>query len=258
MRESTIERKLVAYCKAKGLLCYKFSSPAHRGVPDRIILGQGKVLFLELKATGCKPSALQLREIERIRVAGVGAAWCDSEDLGKEAINSWFFGESPMTTPESPVPAKVEPRHLELADELINSHVDASHSMRSAAQLIADSEAQATAELRAELERTRLALKPIEASGEGSGPEFAHFFENAAKSPIYWTKIATATQERLIASEAQVQKLMKDRLRLKYLISHINYANGMLCEFTEFSHQMDAHNGNVRKAIDAAIAHDTH
>ena len=67
-----------------------------------------------------------------------------------------------MTVPmhsEEPVPVKVEARHIELADELLNAHVDASHSMRSAAQLIADSEAQATAELRAELERTRLALK---------------------------------------------------------------------------------------------------
>ena len=135
-----------------------------------------------------------------------------------------------MTTPESPVPAKVEPKHLELADELINSHVDASHSMRSAAQLIADSEAAATAELRGEVARLNKIAVSFEFTVAG------------------WD----ALQSKLTAAEAQVQELMKDHLRLEYLISHIYYADGMLCEFTEFAHQMDAHNGNVRKAIDAA------
>ena len=61
-----------------------------------------------------------------------------------------------MTTPESPVPVKVEARHLIFADKWRN-RTDLQH--QELARDFATSEAQATAELRAELERTRLALK---------------------------------------------------------------------------------------------------
>jgi len=50
MRESVIEKYLVKRCKEKGWLCYKFSSPAHRGVPDRIVLlSRGGIVFVEVK-----------------------------------------------------------------------------------------------------------------------------------------------------------------------------------------------------------------
>ena len=61
-----------------------------------------------------------------------------------------------MTTPESPVPVKVEARHLIFADKWRN-RTDLQH--QELARDFATSEAAATAELRAELERTRLALK---------------------------------------------------------------------------------------------------
>ena len=66
MTEAEIERRVVAHCQKKGLITYKFTSPAHRGVPDRIILGRNQVLLLELKQAGRKPTPLQLREIDRI------------------------------------------------------------------------------------------------------------------------------------------------------------------------------------------------
>lgn len=66
MTEAEIERRVVAHCQKKGLITYKFTSPAHRGVPDRIIIGRNQVLLLELKQAGRKPTPLQLREIDRI------------------------------------------------------------------------------------------------------------------------------------------------------------------------------------------------
>ena len=60
MRESTIEKHLVAKVKALGGMAYKFTSPAHRGVADRVVcLPDGQTWFVELKAPGGRLSELQ-------------------------------------------------------------------------------------------------------------------------------------------------------------------------------------------------------
>ena len=60
MRESTIEKYLVAQVKAMGGMAYKFTSPAHRGVADRVVcLPDGSTWFVELKAPGGRLSELQ-------------------------------------------------------------------------------------------------------------------------------------------------------------------------------------------------------
>lgn len=60
MRESTIEKHLVAKVKAMGGTAYKFTSPAHRGVADRVVcLPDGSTWFVELKAFGGRLSELQ-------------------------------------------------------------------------------------------------------------------------------------------------------------------------------------------------------
>lgn len=94
MLESDLERRLVAHCLSRGLLTYKFTSPAHRGVPDRIICGGGKVLFLELKAPGKKIGRLQQREIERLRSAGLFANWADDLTSAKQIVHEVFDEES--------------------------------------------------------------------------------------------------------------------------------------------------------------------
>ncbi len=90
MTESQLERTVVAFCNAHQLLAYKFTSPAQRGVPDRIILGRGKVLFLELKQMGKKPTKLQEWELKRINAAGVRAEWACSPDSAKALIREHF------------------------------------------------------------------------------------------------------------------------------------------------------------------------
>lgn len=78
MKESTIEAAFVKWCKAHGYYTRKFSSPAHRGVPDRIVAKNGKVLFIEFKAPGEKPTKLQYREMDELMKQGYRAHWADN------------------------------------------------------------------------------------------------------------------------------------------------------------------------------------
>lgn len=68
MREKRIEEKLRKAIAAHGELCYKFVSPGNAGVPDRlVVLPDGRVIFVELKTAQGKLSALQRRQIDRMR-----------------------------------------------------------------------------------------------------------------------------------------------------------------------------------------------
>ena len=90
-RESEIEAKIVRHCHSRSLICYKFSSPAHRGVPDRLIMGPGgKAMFMEVKAPGKKPTALQAREIARLNALGILAVWVDNYQAAVERIDDHF------------------------------------------------------------------------------------------------------------------------------------------------------------------------
>ena len=75
MLEREIEKKIAAWAKRNGVYTRKFTSPSHRGVPDRIFIANGETLFLELKVEGKKPTKLQLKEIDKINQAGGCADW---------------------------------------------------------------------------------------------------------------------------------------------------------------------------------------
>jgi len=71
MREKTIEKELVAKVKAMGGIAPKFTSPGFDGMPDRLVLlPRGKMAFVELKAPGKKPRALQLARHRLLRRLG--------------------------------------------------------------------------------------------------------------------------------------------------------------------------------------------
>lgn len=60
MREKVIEKKLVDEVRRQGGICPKFVSPGFDGMPDRIVMMPGgKCGFVEVKAPGKKPRALQ-------------------------------------------------------------------------------------------------------------------------------------------------------------------------------------------------------
>ena len=80
MRESAIEAYLVRRCKAEGILCYKFVSPSHRGVPDRLLIfPKGLVTFIELKAPGNRPTALQMAVLKQMEGNKAEVGWTDSK-----------------------------------------------------------------------------------------------------------------------------------------------------------------------------------
>lgn len=78
MTESQLERRVTQWCKSRNLLTYKFVSPNNRGVPDRLVIAKGRVLFLELKQPGKKPTKLQEHEMARLRAAGCWVYWVDN------------------------------------------------------------------------------------------------------------------------------------------------------------------------------------
>ena len=60
MREKTIEQKLTRAVKARGGICPKLVCPGMAGMPDRLVLlPDGKLGFVEVKAPGEKPRPLQ-------------------------------------------------------------------------------------------------------------------------------------------------------------------------------------------------------
>ena len=70
MRESVIERLLANKVKALGGLSYKFSSPSHAGVPDRVVIFKSRVVFVELKTETGKLSGIQIKTIRDMREQG--------------------------------------------------------------------------------------------------------------------------------------------------------------------------------------------
>ena len=80
MRESYIERKLVTETKKRGGLCVKWNSGT-AGWPDRIILmPDGKVGFVEVKAPAKKPRKLQLHRHKQISALGLKVYVLDEAD----------------------------------------------------------------------------------------------------------------------------------------------------------------------------------
>jgi Holliday junction resolvase len=88
MRESTIERAVCAYAKTKGCLVMKLSGPNQKGQPDRLFIYRGEMLFVEFKAPGKLPTALQARWIKKLREQKMFASWCDNVNAGRSMIDA--------------------------------------------------------------------------------------------------------------------------------------------------------------------------
>lgn len=78
MRESTIEKTVCDWARKKGAIVLKLSGPNAKGQPDRMFLLGRKVCFIEFKATGARPTALQEKWLADLRSHGFNAAWIDS------------------------------------------------------------------------------------------------------------------------------------------------------------------------------------
>ena len=90
MKESTIEKHLVTQVKALGGMAYKFTSPAHRGVADRVVcLPDGQTWFVELKAPGGRLSELQKIFAEDMARMNQRYVCLWSKEQIEEWLNDW-------------------------------------------------------------------------------------------------------------------------------------------------------------------------
>lgn len=88
MLEKDIEKRFVAGVTALGGKAYKFVSPAHRGVSDRlVVLPGGRVWFVELKTEVGKLTALQ--EHFRREVQALGANYICL--YGAQDVDNWLL-----------------------------------------------------------------------------------------------------------------------------------------------------------------------
>lgn len=82
--ESYIESQSTKFAKANGWLSYKWVSPGNAGVPDRIFIKAGRVVFVEFKAAGQKPRPLQVLHGNRLMSQGCEVHYIDSIAQAKE------------------------------------------------------------------------------------------------------------------------------------------------------------------------------
>ena len=84
--EERIEAAFVARVKALGGMAEKFTSPARRSVPDRLVtLPGGRIVFAEIKNIGKKPTLAQQADHARRRALGCEVVVIDT----MEAANAF-------------------------------------------------------------------------------------------------------------------------------------------------------------------------
>lgn len=92
-REKDIEAYLVRRVKELGGVAFKFVSPGHAGVPDRLVcLPGGLAWFVELKAPGKKLRPLQEAEHRRLHKLGFLVSVIDRRvdvDLLADQMQCW-------------------------------------------------------------------------------------------------------------------------------------------------------------------------
>jgi hypothetical protein len=93
MLEKQIEANVCDYARSKGVLVYKFTSPARAAVPDRLFIApDGRMWFCEFKREGQKPTPAQDREHTRLRQQKVNVFVIDNVIEGENMIDLMVMG----------------------------------------------------------------------------------------------------------------------------------------------------------------------
>lgn len=89
MRERVIEAALVKATKKRYGMALKFVSPGFDGVPDRIVLlPNGKIGFIELKAPGERMRKLQEKRKSQLEALGFLVFCVDSKEKVEVVLNA--------------------------------------------------------------------------------------------------------------------------------------------------------------------------
>lgn len=83
--ENYVEGYLFKRVKAAGGMCLKFISSIN-GVPDRCVILDGRVVFVETKAPSGAPRKLQLVRHREMRVAGADVRVVDTRTLVDDLV----------------------------------------------------------------------------------------------------------------------------------------------------------------------------
>ena len=95
MPEKQLEYLFLTEVRRVGGMALKFVSPGFAGVPDRLVLiPDGKVGFVEVKAPGKKPRPLQVRRISQIRGLGFPVFVVDGMEQIEEVLQKIKGGDA--------------------------------------------------------------------------------------------------------------------------------------------------------------------
>lgn len=87
-RENKVETYLKDEIKRLGGLCYKWESPGEKGVPDRIVIINGKIYFIEIKTVDGVTSPQQTRQIAKLKLNKANVHVLFGEKQVDEFINN--------------------------------------------------------------------------------------------------------------------------------------------------------------------------
>ena len=90
MLERDVEKEIRIYAESKGMISIKLSGPGNRGKPDRIFFYKGRVLILEIKKPGEKPTKLQNQWLTAFKDMDFDATWTDRPGPGKTLIDQFI------------------------------------------------------------------------------------------------------------------------------------------------------------------------
>ena len=80
--ESYIEKKVCAHATKTGWLVRKLEWVGRHGAPDRFFAKGGRIVLIEFKRRGKKPTEHQSKEIDRLREVGVEVHVADNIEDG--------------------------------------------------------------------------------------------------------------------------------------------------------------------------------
>jgi hypothetical protein len=84
--EAKLQAMCRKYAREHGWWAAKFTSPGLAGVPDFIFIRARRVIFIEFKAPGKKPTPLQVHTMTQMGEHGANVAVCDDFEVFKELL----------------------------------------------------------------------------------------------------------------------------------------------------------------------------
>ena len=90
VKEALLEDRVCLYANKLGVRTPKLRMATESGWPDRTLLYRGRVLFVEFKRLGEKPTPLQAYTHEALRQGGFTVYVIDECETGKDMIKNWI------------------------------------------------------------------------------------------------------------------------------------------------------------------------